>query len=76
MSLISQHAVKQVDILISKNQALQILYLKHIKLHKLPWIETHESLIPTKLNNNTVQFYCYITIVNKSIPYNWPTGSQ
>ena len=26
---------KQVDILISKNQALQILYLKHIKLHKL-----------------------------------------
>ena len=26
---------EQVDILISKNQALQILYLKHIKLHKL-----------------------------------------
>ena len=29
-----QHLLKQVDI--SKNQALQILYLKHIKLHKLP----------------------------------------
>ena len=53
---------KQVDILISKNQALQILYLKHIKLHKLPWIETHEN---SKLND-TVQFYCYITIVNKT----------
>ena len=39
-------------------------------------METHENLIPTKLNNSTVQFYCYITIVNKNIPYNWPTGSQ
>ena len=67
---------KQLDILISKNQALQILYLKHIKLHKLPWIETHENLIPTKLNNDTVQLYYYITIVNKNIPYNWPAGSQ
>ena len=36
---------EQVDILISKNQALQISYLKHIMLHKLPWIETHENLI-------------------------------
>ena len=40
---------EQLDTLISKNQALQI-YLKHqvyayIK-HKLPWIETHENLIP------------------------------
>ena len=66
----------EVDILISKNQVLQILYLKHIKLHKLPWIEIHEHLIPTKLNNDTVQFCCYITIVNKNIPYNWPAGSQ
>ena len=45
---------KQVDILISKNQVLQILYLKHhdIKLqNKLSWIKTnkiHENLIPTK----------------------------
>ena len=31
---------------------------------------------PHKLNNNAVQFYCYITIVNKNIPYNWPAGSQ
>ena len=66
---------KQVDILIYKNQALQILYLKHIKLHKLPWIETHDNLISIKLNNDTVQFHCYITIVNKNIPYNWPAGS-
>ena len=65
-----------VDILISKNQVMQILYLKHIKRHKLPWIETHKNLIPTKLNNDTVQFYCYVTIANKNIPYNWPTGSQ
>ena len=60
---------EQVDILISKNQALQILdllYLKHITFHKLPWIETHENLISTKLNIYTVQFYCYITIVNKT----------
>ena len=64
---------KQVDILISKNQVLQILYLKHIKLHKLSWIETHKNLIPTKLNNDIVQFYCYIAILNKNIPYNWPS---
>ena len=57
---------KQVDILISKNQVLQIFNLKHIKLHKLPWIETHKNLIPTKLNNNTVQFHCYNTIVDKT----------
>ena len=61
---------KQIDILISKNQVLQRLYLEHIKLHKLPWIETHDNLIPTKLNNDTVQFHCYITIVNKNIPHN------
>ena len=66
----------EVDILISKNQVLQILYLKHIKLHKLPWIEIHENLIPTKLNNDTVKFCCYIKIVNKNIPYHWPAGSQ
>ena len=56
-----QLELKQVDILISKNKVLQILYLKNIKLHKLPWIETHENVIPTKLNNDT---YFYITIVN------------
>ena len=31
---------------------------------------------PLKINNDTLQFYCYITIVNKNKPYNWPTGSQ
>ena len=39
---------KQVDILLSKNHALQILYLKHIKLHKIPWIESHKNLISIK----------------------------
>ena len=58
--------IKQVDFLISKNQTLQILYLKHITLHKLTWIETHENLISTKVNIYTVQFYYYITIVNKT----------
>ena len=58
---------QQVDILISKNQALQILLLpKHITLQKLPWIETHKNLISTKLNIYNVQFYYYITIVNKT----------
>ena len=48
---------KQVDILISKNQALQILYLKHIKLYKLPWIESHENFIPTTI------LYSFIVIL-------------
>ena len=52
--------VNKLDILISKYQALQ----------KSPWTETHKNLIPTKLNNDTVQFHCYITIVNKNIPHN------
>ena len=30
---------------------------------------------PHKLNNDTVQYYCSITIVNKNIPYDWPAGS-
>ena len=67
--------IQKVDILVSKNQALQVLYLKYIKLHKLPWIETHKNLNPTKLNN-IAQFYCYIAIVKRNIPYNWPAGSQ
>ena len=67
MNARGNHAkLQQVDILISKNKALQILYLKHITLHKLPWIETHENLISTKLNIYTVKFYHNITIVNKT----------
>ena len=54
---VKQQIKEQVDILISKNQALQILYLKHIKLHKLPWIETRKNLIPTKL------LYSFIVIL-------------
>ena len=48
--------MKQVDILISKKQALQILYLKHHdNVYKTPQIivdkklnKIHENLIPTK----------------------------
>ena len=61
---------KQVDILISKNQALQILYLKHITLHKLPWIETHENFISIKLN---IAIYCTVLLLyynsKQNIPY-------
>ena len=48
---------KQVDILVSKNQALQILYLKHhdnvykiqfINYHEKETNKIHENLIPTK----------------------------
>ena len=56
VNVLADHTWQQVDILISKNQALQILYLEDIKLHELSWIETQENLIPTKLNNDTVQF--------------------
>ena len=63
--------VKQVDILISKNQVLQILYLKHIKLHKLA----------TKDRNlrkfNPHKRYCTVLLLyynsKQNIPYNWPT---
>ena len=55
---------------------MQVLYLKHITLHKLPWIETHENLISTKLNIYTVQFLLLYYNSKQNIPYNWPTGSQ
>ena len=42
--------MKQVDILISKNQVLQILYF-YIKLHKKR-NEIHENLFLTKINNH------------------------
>ena len=45
-------------------------------IHKLPCIETHENLIPTKLNNDTAQFLLLYYNSIKYIPYNWPTGSQ
>ena len=42
---------EQVDILISKNQALQIFYLKHYvyKTLIITYNEIHENLILTKL---------------------------
>ena len=50
--------LKQVDIFISKNQALQILYLKHyalVKVHKLSWIR--KSTKSTKVwYQHTVQY--------------------
>ena len=35
-----------------------------------------QNLNPRKLNNDTVQFYCYIKIINKNVPYNWLADSQ
>ena len=53
--------VKQVDILISKNQALQVLYFKH-HVYKTSLItmdkklnEIHKNSIPTKLT--TLPYY-------------------
>ena len=52
---------KQVGTLTSKNQVLQMLYLKnhvatvYIKFHKLQWIELYKNFIPTKFNNYTIQ---------------------
>ena len=63
--------VKQVDILISKNQALQILYLKHIKLYKLATMDRN----PRKFNPH--KLYCTVLLLyynsKQNIPYNWPT---
>ena len=63
--------MKQVDILISKNQALQILYLKHIKLHKLAATMDRN---PRKFNPH--KRYCTVLLLyynsKQNIPYNWP----
>ena len=65
---------KQVDILISKNQALQILYFKHIKLHKLATMDRN----PQKFNPH--KRYCTVLLLyynsKQNIPYNWPTDSN
>ena len=64
---------EQVDILISKNQALLILYLKNIKLHKLATMDRK----PRKFNPN--KRYCIVLLLyyySKHIPYNWPTDSH
>ena len=50
---------KQVDFLIPKNQALQILYLKHrvhtyIKLHKLLWIRNLRNPQKFDLHQNQI----------------------
>ena len=50
---------KQVDILISKNQALQILYLKHCVYKttqlELPWIRNLRNPRKGILNNHSIQ---------------------
>ena len=65
---------QQVDILISKNQAVQILYLKHIKLHKLATMDRN----PRKINPH--KRYCTVLLLyynsKQNIPYNWPTDSH
>ena len=50
---------KQVDILISKNQALHLLY--HAYKRNPRKIDSHGNI------------NSYITIINANIPYNWPT---
>ena len=49
--------LQQVDILISKNQALQILYFKHIKLHKLATMDRN----PQKFNPH--KRYCTVLLL-------------
>ena len=70
-SCIGRPQVEQVDILVSKNQALQILYLKHIKLHKLATMDRN----PRKFNPH--KRYCRVLLLyyngKENIPYNWPT---
>ena len=65
---------KQVDILISKNQALQMLYLKHIKFHKLVTMDRN----PRKFNPH--KRYCTVLLLyynsKQNVPYNWPTDSH
>ena len=72
--LINNSICKQVDILISKNQALQILYLKHIKLHKLATMDRN----PRKVNPH--KRYCTVLLLyynsKQNIPYNLPTDSH
>ena len=72
----TKRPTEQADILISKNQVVQILYFKimYIKYHKLHIMdkkpnEIHENLPPTKIK----QPYC--TVLNTNIPYKWPAGS-
>ena len=69
--ILTTHTKKQVNILISKNQALQILYLKHIKLHKLATMDRN----PRKFNPH--KRYCTVLLLyynsKQNIPYNWPT---
>ena len=68
-----KNIAKQVDILISKNQALQILHLKHIKLYKITTMDRN----PRKFNPH--KQYCTVLLLyynsKQNIPYNWPTGS-
>ena len=70
MDLVGLSYHKQVDIIISKTRC----YKYTLKLHKLPWIETHKNLIPTKIKNNPNRVNCYITIINTNIPYSWLVG--
>ena len=55
-SNVQAHAKRQVDILIFKNQALQI-YFKH-NTYITSWInKIHENLILMEINNHTIHYY-------------------
>ena len=70
-ALTLQLKILQVDILISKNQVLQILNTIHIKLHarNLPVYEIQENLIPTKINNHVSYSINSYTTISINIPY-------
>ena len=72
--------IKQIDILISKNQVLHAkcytLNTMYMKLHKLAIMdkklsEIHKNLIPTKLTTIPCNTKSYNSI-NTNIPNNWP----
>ena len=64
----------QVDILISKNPAQQILCLKHIKLHKLAIMDRNPRIFNPHKRYYTALLLYYNS--KQNIPYNCPTDSQ
>ena len=52
--------MKQVDISISKNQALQILYM-YIKLHNLSWIRNYQNPEKNLMHKHTLWYVQTVT---------------
>ena len=70
--------LKQLDILISKNQELRILYLKHLTLNSINYHGYETSRNPQKFDTNKINNNNYGTIqnlttqLNTNISNNWP----